>query len=191
MIKGNIGAILVCFMALPHPFPLLAQGKFTLNSADLPSGKNWSDKFVLNNYGCTGGNVSPALSWSGAPTETKSFAVMMFDPFTPPDSGAWHWVLYDLPRSTAGLPSGAGSVGNEAELPAGAKQGMPDADVPEAHYYGPCPDKGEPPHAYRITVYALKVEHLDVPKTATAAWVNYMIGLNTLAKASITRPYRR
>jgi phosphatidylethanolamine-binding protein (PEBP) family uncharacterized protein len=68
---------------------------------------------------------------------------------------------------------------------------LPDGEAPERHYYGPCPDLGDPPHRYVITVYALSVEHLDVPSTATSAQIDYVIGGKVLAKASITRPFTR
>jgi phosphatidylethanolamine-binding protein (PEBP) family uncharacterized protein len=76
-------------------------------------------------------------------------------------------------------------------MPAGAKQGLPDGEAPEPHYYGPCPDVGDPPHHYVFTIYALSVDHLDVPRTATAAHIAYAISSKTLAKASIVRPYSR
>jgi phosphatidylethanolamine-binding protein (PEBP) family uncharacterized protein len=76
-------------------------------------------------------------------------------------------------------------------MPSQAKQGLPDGDAPERHYYGPCPDEGDPPHHYVITVFALSVDHLDVPATATSADIDYVIGSKTLAKASIVRPFAR
>jgi Raf kinase inhibitor-like YbhB/YbcL family protein len=167
-----------------------AASVFTLTSPDLPAGKDWDSRFVLNVGGCTGGNVSPTLAWHGAPAGTKSFVVMMYDPATPPDSGWWHWIVYDLPASASGLPAGAGSPGSTL-LPGGAKQGKPDGDAPEARYYGPCPDAGDKPHRYRITLYALKIDHLDIPPTATAADINALAIVNALATASIIRPYRR
>jgi phosphatidylethanolamine-binding protein (PEBP) family uncharacterized protein len=76
-------------------------------------------------------------------------------------------------------------------MPSGAKQGLPDGEAPERHYYGPCPDKGDPPHHYTITVYALSVDHVDVPATATAADIAYEISTKTLAKSTIVRNYQR
>lgn len=169
----------------------LAAGKFTLSSPDLPAGKTWDKKFIMNEMGCSGGNVSPALVWKNAPKDTKSFAIMMYDPFPVPESGWWHWVLFDIPPATTGLAQGAASVGHESELPVGAKHGLADGDAPQAHYYGPCPDIGDPPHKYKITVYALSVDHVDVPPTATPADVNYIVGSKTIAKASIVRPFQR
>jgi Raf kinase inhibitor-like YbhB/YbcL family protein len=163
---------------------------FRLTSADLPPGKPFAERYTANAFGCHGPNESPELRWSGAPSGTRSFAVTLFDPYQPPASGWWHWILYDLPPTTTQLRHGAGAP-NSPDLPSGAKQGRPDGDAPEPHYYGPCPDRGDPPHHYVITVYALSVDHLDVPPTATAAHIAYVIAGKTLAKASIVRDYQR
>lgn len=166
------------------------QPVFRLTSPDLPSGRFILEQYVANEFGCHGGNQSPALQWSGAPDGTKSFAVTMYDPYKPPVSGWWHWIVYDLPATTVGLPRQAGAAGG-AGLPSGAKQGLPDGNAPQPHYYGPCPDQGDPPHHYVITVYALSVDHLDVPSTATAADVDYVIAGKMIGTASIMRPYLR
>ncbi len=167
-----------------------ADAVFTLSSADLPSEKPIAERFTANAFGCHGPNESPALLWSNPPAGTKSFAVTMFDPYRPPASGWWHWVVYDIPVTTTQLPRGAGTPGSPG-MPQGAQQGKPDGDAPEAHYYGPCPDEGDPPHHYTITVYALSVEHLGVPATSTAANIDYEISTKALAKASIVRLFSR
>ena len=191
---GSLAAALLCIIGnvvvLGGTAFAAGQAVFTLTSEDLPAGKLIREQFVANEFGCHGGNESPALQWSGAPPGTKSFAVTMYDTYKPPQSGWWHWIVYDLPGATVGLPRQAGAAGG-AGLPAGAKQGLPDGDAPQPHYYGPCPDQGDPPHHYVITVYALSVDHLDLPATATAADVDYVIAGKMIAKAFITRPYQR
>jgi Raf kinase inhibitor-like YbhB/YbcL family protein len=113
----------------------------------------------------------------------------MFDPYRPPASGWWHWVVYDIPATITQLSHGAGAPG--PGLPQGAQQGKPDGDAPEPRYYGPCPDEGDPPHHYTITAYALSVEHLSVSPTSTAANIDYEISSKALAKASIVRLFSR
>jgi Raf kinase inhibitor-like YbhB/YbcL family protein len=167
-----------------------AEPSFTLSSPDLPPGKPIAEQFTANAFGCHGLNQSPALKWSNAPAGTKSFAVTMFDPYRPPASGWWHWLVYDIPASATQLPHAAGTPGSSG-LPQGAQQGKPDGDAPEAHYYGPCPDAGDPPHHYTITVYALNVAHLEVPPTSTAANIDYEISTKTLAKSTIVRLFSR
>jgi Raf kinase inhibitor-like YbhB/YbcL family protein len=169
---------------------LAADQPFRLTSPDLPTGKPFAERHIANAFGCHGGNESPTLKWEGAPAGTRSFAITMFDPYKPPASGWWHWIVYDLPATTTMLPRKAGAPGSP-DMPSQAKQGLPDGDAPERHYYGPCPDIGDPPHGYTITVYALSVDHLDVPATATSAHIDYIIASKTLAKASIVHPFAR
>lgn len=164
--------------------------RFTLASPDLPPGKSIPERFTANAFGCHGPNESPALKWSNPPAGTKSFAITMFDPYRPPASGWWHWVVYDIPATTRELPRKAGDPGSPG-MPAGAKQAPPDGDAPEPHYYGPCPDEGDPPHHYTITVYALSVDHLEVPSTSTPANIDYTISTKTLAKSTIVRLFSR
>lgn len=167
-----------------------AEPAFTLTSPDLPAGKPIAEQFTADAFGCHGANESPALQWSHAPKGTKSFAVTMFDPYRPPVSGWWHWLVYDIPASSTQLPHKAGTPGSPG-LPAGAQQLKPDGEAPEAHYYGPCPDEGDPPHHYTITVYALSVDHLNIPATSTAANLDYEILSKTLAKSTLVRLYSR
>jgi Raf kinase inhibitor-like YbhB/YbcL family protein len=163
---------------------------FRVSSTDLPEGQPFAWRHVGADFGCHGGNESPALAWTGAPAGTRSFAVTMYDPYIPPVSGWFHWIVYDLPATTSGLPRNAGAAGG-AGLPAGAKQGLPDGDAPQPRYYGPCPDVGDPPHRYVVTVYALRVDHLDVPITATAADLDYVANSKMISKASFVRLYQR
>jgi Raf kinase inhibitor-like YbhB/YbcL family protein len=44
-----------------------------------------------------GKDLSPQLSWSGAPAETESYTVTMYDPDAPSGSGFWHWAVADIP----------------------------------------------------------------------------------------------
>ena len=163
---------------------------FRVSSTDLPEGQPFALRLVANDFGCHGGNESPALAWTGAPAGTRSFVVTLYDTYKPPVSGWFHWVVYDLPASTTGLPHNASAAAG-AGLPAGAKQGLPDGDAPQPHYYGPCPAIGDPAHRYVITVYALRVEHLDLPPTATAAAVDYAASSKMISKTSFVRLYQR
>ena len=163
---------------------------FRISSSDLPEGQSFGWRYIANASGCHGANESPALAWTGVPTGTRSFAVTMYDPYKPPVSGWFHWIVYDLPASATGLPRNAGAAGG-AGLPSGTKQGVPDGDAPEPHYYGPCPPVGDPAHRYVITVYALKVDHLNLPPSATAADLDYAANSQMISKASLVRLYQR
>ena len=81
----------------------------TLTSPDIAPGAKIADEQVFNGFGCTGGNISPALSWSGAPKDTKSFALSVYDPDAPTGSGFWHWVVFNIPPDVTSLPKNAGN----------------------------------------------------------------------------------
>jgi Raf kinase inhibitor-like YbhB/YbcL family protein len=159
---------------------------FTLKSSDV--GGQATDKQVFNGFGCTGGNISPQLSWEHAPAGTKSFAVTMFDPDAPTGSGWWHWLMFDVPSATHELPSNAGSL--SANLaPKGSVQSMTDFGQPG--YGGPCPPVGHGPHRYIITVFALKVEKLGLDEKSAPAMVSFNLNANAIQKASIVMYYGR
>jgi phosphatidylethanolamine-binding protein (PEBP) family uncharacterized protein len=109
--------------------PAADAGKFTLTSTDLAAGGKIPESQVFNGFGCKGGNVSPALSWSGAPSGTQSFALLMHDPDAPTGSGWWHWVVYNIPATVSSLPAGAGDVQKKL-MPAAAVQGRTDFGTP-------------------------------------------------------------
>lgn len=116
---------------------------FALSSPDISNGKQISEAQVFNSFGCSGRNVSPALSWKHVPDGAKSFALLVHDPDAPTGSGWWHWVVYDIPADARSLPSGAGDPKKNL-MPGGAVQGRTDFGTPG--YGGPCP-----PPASRIT----------------------------------------
>jgi Raf kinase inhibitor-like YbhB/YbcL family protein len=130
--------------------------------------------------GCTGGNVSPIVRWSGAPEGTKSFVVTLYDKDAPTGSGFWHWVVVDIPADTSSLREGAGN--DASALPDGAH--MTNTDMSAPGFLGACPPPGET-HEYRITVKALNVAKLGLPDNASPALVGFMSNMNKLAEASV------
>jgi Raf kinase inhibitor-like YbhB/YbcL family protein len=174
---------LLCLSGAPQ-----AQGDkpgpaFRLTSADVKG--TFAPPQIYNGFGCTGGNVSPELSWTGAPAATKSFALTVYDPDAPTGSGWWHWVVVNIPASTTQLPSGASG----AKMPEGAVETRTDFGKPG--YGGPCPPAGDPPHHYVFTVYALKAPKLDLDAQAGGAMSGFMIRQNKLASATFTATYGR
>lgn len=161
---------------------------FQLSSSDIAADTTIPSEYVYNGFGCTGPNISPALSWSGAPAETKSFAITMYDPDAPSGSGWWHWIIYNIPTSVTSLPTGAGNSGGPG-FPAGARHGM--TDFGAALYGGPCPPVGHGVHHYVFTVHALSVATLDVPENATSALIGFVINGNVLGTANFTGLYGR
>lgn len=166
-----------------------ADAQFRLASRDFQPGGTIHDEQAYNASGCTGQNVSPDLRWSGAPAGTKSFALLLHDPDAPTGgAGWWHWIVYNIPAGTTELRKGAGRS-DGAALPAGAASVANDYGT--QGYGGPCPPAGDKPHRYVFTVYALKVDRLDVPKGAHASVAGFMINANTIGKATLTGMYGR
>jgi Raf kinase inhibitor-like YbhB/YbcL family protein len=183
-----IGAIAVGSGQSAH-----AQGKakgapahFRVTAPDLVSKGRITISHVFNGMGCNGQNISPALEWANPPVGTKSFAVTMYDPDAPTGSGWWHWVMYNIPAGTTGLVAGAGGGRNAPRVSA---QGR--TDLGSKGYGGPCPPVGDKPHHYTIPDFALKVDKIDVPGDATAAYVGFNLNANKLATARVTGLYGR
>jgi Raf kinase inhibitor-like YbhB/YbcL family protein len=106
---------------------------------------------IPKKYTCESDDLSPPLQWSGAPAETKSFALIVDDPDAPdpakPQRVYVHWVLYNIPANTTGLDENA----SRTNLPAGTITGVNDWD--KAEWGGPCPPIGR--HRYFFKLYAL------------------------------------
>ena len=178
------------FAALFLSLAALGAQAFEVTSADIKEGKTLTKAQVFNGFGCTGDNVAPQISWKGEPKGAKSFAVTVYDPDAPTGSGWWHWIVYDIPATFNGLPSGASSAAEaKVKLPEGAKQGRNDYGTRD--FGGACPPVGDKPHRYIVTVYALKVDKLGVPDDASAALIGYMLNANSLGKAKLTGKYGR
>src|SRR6476620_8149231 len=92
---------------------------FTLTSESITDGAALENPQVSGIMGAGGEDISPQLTWSGFPPETKSFAVTVYDPEAPTASGFWHWAVADIPVSVTSLAAGVGD-GAEGSLPSGA-----------------------------------------------------------------------
>lgn len=98
-------------------------------------------------YSCKGRSISPPLAWSNPPAGTKSFALILDDPDAP--SGTFvHWVIYNIPASSLGLPE---AIPTNGQLADGTLQGNNGSG--RAGYTGPCPPSGT--HRYFFKLYAL------------------------------------
>lgn len=155
---------------------------FTLSSSDLQG--QLTNKQVFSGFGCSGENISPALSWKDAPKGTKSFAVTVYDPDAPTGSGWWHWVVFDISKNKFTLPSGFGNAESKDVI-----QSI--TDYGKNGFGGACPPVGDKAHRYIFTVYALDVETLGLDKNANAALVGFYLNSHSLAKASIISYYGR
>ncbi|OCB44123.1 hypothetical protein A5721_21870 [Mycobacterium vulneris] len=159
---------------------------FTLTSESVTDGQPLANDQVSGIMGAGGSDVSPQLSWSGFPAETKSFAVTVYDPDAPTASGFWHWAVADLPATVTELPAGAGDGG---DLPGGAVTLANDAGL--KRYIGAAPPAGHGPHRYYIAVHALPVASLELPEGATPAYLGFNLFGQAIARAVIHGTYEQ
>jgi Raf kinase inhibitor-like YbhB/YbcL family protein len=159
-----------------------------ISSADIKQGKKISEHHVFNGFGCGGENVFPQISWKNAPKETKSFALTVYDPDAPTGSGWWHYNLVNIPAKYSELPADFGKE-NKFAINDGMMQVRNDFGAYK--FGGPCPPKGDKPHRYFFTIYALKIDKLDIAETATSAYAGFMIRQNAIAKAELIATYGR
>jgi Raf kinase inhibitor-like YbhB/YbcL family protein len=154
---------------------------FMLSSSDFVH-----DGAIPKRFTCQGADVSPELQWSGAPEQTRSFALIVDDPDAPdpaaPKMVYVHWVLYNLPPSLKVL----GQAIEEDALPQGTLQGL--NDWKRTGYGGPCPPIGR--HRYFFKLYALDAVLPDLGRPTKAQLEQAMAG-HVLAEAVLMGTYEK
>ena len=137
-------------------------------------------------YTCEGSDVSPPLSWSGVPDGTKSLILIVDDPDAPDPKApkmTWvHWVLYNLPANSTGLPEAVTAAG----LPAGTREGL--NDWKRTGYGGPCPPIGR--HRYFHKLYALDTVLPDLGQPTKADLEKAMRG-HVRGQAQLVGTYQK
>jgi hypothetical protein len=172
----------------PHDF-LPEVPSFTVTSTDITDGETLPEAQRSGAFGVPGGrDVSPQLSWSGAPEGTRSYALTCYDPDAPTGSGFWHWAVANIPAGVTELPTDAGAVGG-AGLPDGAVMLTNDAGMKGFVGAGPPPGHGD--HRYYFTVHAVGVSSLELPESATPAFLGFNLFSNTLARATLVAEFGR
>jgi Raf kinase inhibitor-like YbhB/YbcL family protein len=171
-------------MTSNDPFARLPEvPSFTVTSDDVDHGGRFAPAQHSGAFGVPSGeDRSPQLTWSGAPEGTKSYAVTVYDPDAPTQSGFWHWSVANIPADVHSLPSGAGDDDGSG-LPEQAVQLHNDAGG--ARFIGAAPPAGHGEHRYFITVHALDVEDIGVPADATPAFLGFTIASHILGRATL------
>ena len=168
----------------PDPYAMLpAVASFTVTSADVEPDEPLDTDHVSGQAG--GGDVSPQLSWTGAPAGTRGFVVTVFDPDAPTPSGWWHWVVVGLPATVGELARGAGE--SDDALPDGAFHLR--GDDGQWAYAGSYPPPGDRPHRYYFVVHALDTDALEVDRDTSPAVLSFQLLDHTLARAVLVGTY--
>jgi hypothetical protein len=156
---------------------------FEVRSGDVAHGETLGKPQVSGVFGAGGEDVSPQLSWTGAPEGTQSYAVTVYDPDAPTASGFWHWAAFNIPADVTSLESGASG----SRMPAGAVELKNDGGT--VGYIGAAPPPGHGPHHYHIVVHAVDLPSLEIPETATPAFLGFNLFSHTLGRAMIVPVY--
>lgn len=169
-----------CRSADPQPSTeagVAGSSALTLSSAGLRDGK------FPTEFTCDGADNSPPLAWTEPSAATKSLVLTVTDPDAP--SGTFtHWVLYNLPADSNGLPA---NVPKQDQLSDGSRQGR--NDFGKIGYGGPCGPHGST-HRYFFDLFALDTK-LDLPAGATRAQVEDAINTHVLARGKLMARYSR
>ena len=130
---------------------------------------------------CDGDDLSPRLTWSEVPPETRSLALIVDDPDAPRGTFT-HWVVYDIPADTRELAEStqSGTIGITGRNSFG-----------RTGYGGPCPPAGHDAHRYRFTLYALDIPSLALSDNATREELDAKMQNHIIAEARIVAKYRR
>ena len=162
---------------IPTVTPIVPDNKtFSLSSDAGPDGGTMPIEYTCDGTGC-----KPALSWSGTPSGTKEFALMMT---TIPVDGVtkWNWILYSIPGNTTSLAKNSSDVGILGTGSHGTVMS----------YDPPCPE-GVGAKIYTFTLYALSASP-TLPGTAelvTGPVLTSAISSITLGKTSFNLSYTR
>ena len=169
--------------ALASPVPLVIFHAMSLSitsPAFQPGGP------IPTQYTCEGRDASPPLAWNGVPAAAKSLVLIVDDPDAPDPAAprmTWvHWVLFNIPPGSGGLPDGVASKA----LPAGTAEGM--TDFKRTGWGGPCPPIGR--HRYYFKLYALDAT-LTLKRHPTKKQVEQAMAGHVLAETQLMGTYQK
>lgn len=186
MFGANRGATQIRLMALiafglTCMYSMGEEGNMILSSKAFEEGTS-----IPARYTADGKDISPPLEWEGIPDGTQSLVLIIDDPDAPDPAAPrmiWvHWVLFNIPPDTTGLPEGV----KTKKLPAGTGEGMNDWN--RTGYGGPAPPIGR--HRYVHKLYALDITLTGMGTPNKAKVVEAMQG-HVLAEAKLVGTYER
>jgi Raf kinase inhibitor-like YbhB/YbcL family protein len=154
-----------------------------VTSADISEGGSlqrpqWSAVFQAG-----GEDSSPQLSWEGAPSETRSYAIMVYDPDAPTGSGFWHWAVADIPADVTSVAAGAGHAGADA-MPAPAVTCQNGTGIRGSWVPRPRPDTESTATCSPCTRWTRKA--LGLAEDTSPALVGFTLSTHTIALGVLT-----
>jgi Raf kinase inhibitor-like YbhB/YbcL family protein len=157
-------------------------GTMEISSAAFKDRERIPIQYVMPGAG--GKNISIPLTWKNVPSGTQSFALSIVDPH--PVAQNWvHWLVTNLPREVSSLEEGA----SRKRMPPGSTELK--NSFGDIGYGGPQPPKGTGDHPYVVTLYALKVEKMDLGVNTSLAAFKKAIEGKVIESASVTGMYGR
>jgi hypothetical protein len=170
--------------AVDHPDRFVVTSPDFADNAMLKPANAGTGTSVRGPWDCGGGDVSPALAWSHAPAETRSFAILAEDPDAASGRGGAHWIMYDIPPTATSIKRGA------ADQPASPFVGGV-VGRERATYAGPCAEPGAKAHHFIFMVFALDLAPGTLAKGLDRDGFRRAIDGHNLAEASIMARYQR
>jgi len=160
---------------------------FTLTAAGFKDGDTLPAENTCAPTGNPNAAPSPALSWTGAPANTRSFAIVEQDMDVPPPNGpVVHWLIYNIPGTMTSLPAGVPQMDT---LPGGAMQGV--NSLRSIGYIGSCPPPGAAPHHYVFALFALDSTLNVTPQPATLVTVSPAMQGHVLGQTALRSMFGR
>lgn len=177
--------IILAFSCLYAAATLAQEGELSM-SMTLKSPAFSHLEEIPKTFTCDGDDISPTLTWSGLPQNTKSLVLIVDDPDAPDPAKpkmTWvHWLLYNIPPEALGLQENISA----AKLPGGTQEGM--NDWKRTGYGGPCPPIGR--HRYFHKLYALDIILPDLQKPDKARLEKAMAG-HIISETELIGTYQR
>jgi hypothetical protein len=182
MLLTIIAAVIVFIaavsMTLPNNQRSINMTGFTLTSETFQEGDflNIEQAYSM----CGGQNISPELSWAGAPSGAKSFALVVHDPDAPVENGWYHWIVANIPLDKTNFQKG-----EQISFPLAPGR----TSYGEMTYGGPCPPPGHGKHRYNFTIYALNIPAIALSPSPVET--EKLIKSHSIGHASIMGYYER